>query len=117
MSAPVLVRPEALPSEFEARVVAAKYGDLRAYAKAVHNIEIEAYQEAWEEALNSLNRTIIICPPDTYKDLDIETPIPTPNGWRRMGDLKVGDTVFNEHGEPCEILGVSETFYGNSCYE
>ena len=67
MISPVLVRPEAPPSEFEARVVAAKYGDLRAYAKAVHNIEIEAYQEAWEEALNSLNRTIIICPPDTYK--------------------------------------------------
>lgn len=64
MAAPVLTRPT---SEFESRVVAARYGDLRSYAKAVHNIEIEEYQEAWEEALNTLNYTVIVCPPDTYK--------------------------------------------------
>src|SRR5438132_5981883 len=54
-------------SEFQARVVAAKHGGLREYAKAVHNLEIEDYQESWEEALNSYDRTIIVCPPDCYK--------------------------------------------------
>jgi len=63
-----LVRPqETSVNEHQARVLAAKYGGLREYAKAVHNIEIEEYQESWEEALNTLDRTIIVCPPDTYK--------------------------------------------------
>lgn len=48
-------------------MIGARYGDLRAYAKAVHNIEIEQYQESWEQALDSFDRTIIVCPPDTYK--------------------------------------------------
>src|SRR5436190_20128150 len=68
MVSPVLVNPPSTDvSEFQARVIAAKYGGLREYARAVHNIEIEDYQEAWEEALGSLDRTIIVCPPDTYK--------------------------------------------------
>lgn len=53
--------------EFQARVLAAKYGDLRAYAKAVHNIDIEAYQEAWEVHLEEEHEALIVCPPDTYK--------------------------------------------------
>ena len=34
------------------------------------------------------------------------TPIPTTHGWRFMGDLKVGDTVFDEEGRPTEVTGV-----------
>lgn len=30
--------------------------------------------------------------------LDPETPIPTPNGWRKMDDLQPGDQVFDEKG-------------------
>ena len=36
----------------------------------------------------------------------ISTPIPTPDGWKKMGDLKVGDKVFAENGSITEILGV-----------
>lgn len=53
--------------EFQARVLAAKYGGIREYAKAVHNIEIEEYQEAWEIHLEESHRAVIVCPPDTYK--------------------------------------------------
>lgn len=34
----------------------------------------------------------------------VETRVPTPVGWRRLGDLNVGDRVFDETGTPCEIL-------------
>lgn len=36
----------------------------------------------------------------------VSTPIPTPFGWRKMGDLKVCDKVFAEDGSITEILGV-----------
>lgn len=35
-----------------------------------------------------------------------DTPIPTPNGWTTIGDLKVGDYVFDRLGNPTKVLGV-----------
>lgn len=35
-----------------------------------------------------------------------DTMVPTPKGIRRLDSLKVGDKVFNLHGEPVKVLGV-----------
>ena len=35
-------------------------------------------------------------------------PIPTPDGWLLMGDLKVGDPVFGSDGRPCKVLAIFE---------
>ena len=37
-----------------------------------------------------------------------DTPIPTPDGWKKLGDIKVGDYVFDRHGEPTLVSGVFE---------
>ena len=36
----------------------------------------------------------------------LETPIETPLGQRKLGDLKVGDEVFGKDGKPTKITGV-----------
>ncbi len=36
----------------------------------------------------------------------ISTIIPTPNGLERMGNIKVGDYIFDRKGKPTEVLGV-----------
>lgn len=40
------------------------------------------------------------------KALTVSTRIPTPNGFRRAGSLKVGEEVFGSNGEPTRLLGV-----------
>lgn len=45
----------------------------------------------------------VFVPKKSGKMLDVETPIPTPNGWKRNGDLEAGDVVFDTHGKPCNI--------------
>jgi hypothetical protein len=35
------------------------------------------------------------------KGATLDTPIPTPSGWSTMGELNVGDKVFDEHGNIC----------------
>ena len=30
------------------------------------------------------------------KQVALDTPIPTPHGWTTMGEIKVGDSVFDE---------------------
>jgi len=51
----------------------------------------------------------------SYKDIDINEPVLTTTGFKKHGDLKVGDKVFSPTGKPIEIVGVSEIFY-NNCY-
>lgn len=51
------------------------------------------------------------------KSLSDATPIPSPDGWKTMGDLAVGDRVFDERGEPCDVLGVYPQPDGRECYE
>jgi phage terminase large subunit-like protein len=38
------------------------------------------------------------------KQLCVDTPIPTPSGWVRNGDLKGGDLVFDERGNVCSVV-------------
>jgi len=41
------------------------------------------------------------------KRLNIDTPIPTPDGWTTMGKLKIGDLVFDDRGQPTRVCYVS----------
>jgi hypothetical protein len=42
------------------------------------------------------------------KGLAEDTPLPTPDGWTTMGDLAVGDALFDERGQQCSVTFVSE---------
>lgn len=35
-----------------------------------------------------------------------DTLVPTPDGWRRLDQLNLGDYVFNLHGEPVKVLSI-----------
>lgn len=50
------------------------------------------------------------------KGLALDTPIPTPEGFKTMGDLAVGDTVYNALGEETNIIAKSEV-KELPCYE
>lgn len=42
-----------------------------------------------------------------WKGLALDTPIPTPFGWTTMGNIRVGDLVFDAAGEPTLVVGKS----------
>ncbi len=50
------------------------------------------------------------------KHLSLNTTIPTPMGCTTMGELKEGDQVFNEFGEPITVLQVHEIITDATCY-
>jgi replicative DNA helicase len=60
---------------------------------------------------------IIGARPATGKALALDTPIPTPSGWTTMGELEVGDEVFDEAGRPCRVLYTSPIFTDHRCFE
>jgi hypothetical protein len=51
------------------------------------------------------------------KALALDTPIATPDGWSTMGELHVGDRVFDERGEACTIVAATPVMIGRPCYE
>jgi deoxycytidine triphosphate deaminase len=51
------------------------------------------------------------------KALALDTPVPTPNGWRTMADLEAGDVVFDEAGAPTPIVAVTPPIIGRPCRE
>ena len=59
---------------------------------------------------------VFIDDPQDEEALHIDTPIPTPNGFVRMADIRAGDFVFDENGLPCKVLATSPTFYDRECY-
>ena len=51
------------------------------------------------------------------KALAIDTPIPTPGGWRLMGELRPGDQVFGQDGNPTAIIAATPAMLGRPCRE
>jgi deoxycytidine triphosphate deaminase len=51
------------------------------------------------------------------KALAIDTPIPTPIGWRAMGDLEPGEAVFDETGAPTTIVAATPPLIDRPCRE
>ena len=64
-----------------------------------------------------INRVVVKSASQVGKALDVETPIMTTTGWKRMGDLTINDQVFDENGNPVRILAVSEVWNDRPCYE
>jgi len=51
------------------------------------------------------------------KALALDTPVPTPLGWRTMGDLEPGDDVFDEGGAPTRVVAATPPMLGRPCRE
>lgn len=49
--------------------------------------------------------------------LALDTPLPTPNGWTTMGEVKAGDLLFDENGKPVEVVSTSPVFINRECYK
>jgi hypothetical protein len=60
---------------------------------------------------------VIVAGRQVGKDLALDTPIITTNGWKTMGELQIGDKVFDENREACDIIWASEVFTDHKCYK
>lgn len=59
------------------------------------------------EFFDSTNKVTLLCAANQIsKALDIETQIPTPNGFKKMGDIKIGDLVLGEDGLPTKVIDI-----------
>lgn len=76
----------------------------------------EPQKRAVEKIFNN-RRTIICASRQIGKRLALDTPVPTPNGWTTMGQLKAGDTIFDWNGNPTIVLYAHDILDDRNCYE
>lgn len=68
----------------------------------------EAVEAVYRQWADGIDRTAVVLPTGTGKAIAADTPIQTPDGLRRFGDIAVGDRVFGRDGAPTEVTAVYE---------
>lgn len=71
------------------------------YASALHEGQISALKPLYDKDIDII---FIAAARKFGKMLDLDTPILTPSGWVRNGDLKEGDIIYDEKGREQTIL-------------
>lgn len=77
------------------------------YANRLTNTIMNAPDEEDEKAIDAQA---------TFKGLALDTPILTDCGFKPMGEIKVGDVLYDRHFKPTAVTAKSETHY-NPCYK
>ena len=65
-----------------------------------------AVQELQNLEDGSLDELFVSMPPRVGKAQPLDAEILTPNGFVRMGDIKIGDYVMSPNGKPTKVVGV-----------
>src|SRR3712207_7801547 len=55
--------------------------------------------------------------PPLFRSLALDTPVPTPAGWRTMREVEIGDEVFDVGGVPTVVVDATEPLVGRPCRE
>ena len=94
---------------------------LRTYFSAIFYNPFASHHRAMIQAIYdrcySGGDKAIAAPRGDGKALAIDTSIPTPNGWRQMGELQPGDKVFGGDGKPCNVVAITDVMLDRPCYE
>lgn len=78
-----------------------------------HKILCDALDRMYE---GTCKRLMVFMPPRAGKALEVNTPIPTHDGWKEIGRLEVGDRIFDENGQVCSVVATSPIWKDRKLY-
>jgi replicative DNA helicase len=67
--------------------------------------------------LHSGQMVIVAARPAMGKALALDTPLPTPEGWTTMGEVAVGDLLYDAAGRPTRVVAATEVMHDRPCYQ
>lgn len=68
------------------------------------------------ESVSKNRRTVVPSCHSAGKALDLDTWLPTPNGWITMREINIGDQLFDENGKVCNVIAISDV-EERECYK
>ncbi|MGO1855240.1 MAG: DnaB-like helicase N-terminal domain-containing protein, partial [Microbacteriaceae bacterium] len=60
---------------------------------------------------------VVAARPAMGKALALDTPLPTPAGWTTMGEVQVGDELYDADGRPTRVVAATDVMSDRPCYE
>ncbi len=60
---------------------------------------------------------VVAARPAMGKALALDTPLPTPAGWTTMGEVQVGDQLYDAEGRPTTVVAATDVMTDRPCYE
>jgi intein/homing endonuclease len=96
---------------------AKKYIKIISVDEGVVPFNMYKFQEKLITRFHKNRFNICKLPRQSGKALALDTPIPTPEGWTTMGEIKVGDIILSPNGRPVSVTMKTETMYNHSCYK
>ncbi len=73
--------------------------------------------DALTNGLHAGQMVVIAARPAVGKALALDTPLPTPDGWTTMGEVRVGDYLIDASGKPTRVVAATGVLHGRPCYE
>jgi replicative DNA helicase len=67
--------------------------------------------------LHAGQMVVIAARPAMGKALALDTPLPTPDGWTTMGQVRVGDRLLGADGRPVTVLAATDVMTQRPCFE
>ena len=67
--------------------------------------------------LHSGQMIIVAARPAMGKALSLDTPLATPTGWTTMGEVEVGDELYDATGQPTRVVAATDVMVDRPCFE
>ena len=88
------------------------------YMPAPDECEPAPFHHEWsEQLLHGRKHFAVEAFRESGKALALDTEIPTPEGWKTIGDIHAGDWVYSFTGKPVLVLAESPIFEDRDCYK
>lgn len=86
------------------------------FAEKILGFRLWEQQKQMLRAIASHKRVAVRSGHKVSKLLAVDTEIPTPSGFKTMGELSVGDEIFDGNGEIARINAATPALFGETCY-
>ncbi|TQS24966.1 replicative DNA helicase [Microbispora sp. KK1-11] len=73
--------------------------------------------DALTNGLHPGQMIVVAARPAIGKALALDTPLPTPDGWTTMGEVRVGDHLIGADGRPTRVVAATDVMTDRPCYE
>lgn len=89
--------------------------------KGKHKIKLREYQKRMLKAFaypqDDKRHVVMLSSRQIGKALSLDTPIITPNGFSKVGDIKVGDVIYGRDGKKTNVTFVTDIMNNHDVYE
>ena len=70
------------------------------------------YKAGWDDTARF---RVAVCGRRFGKALALDTELASPDGWTTIGNVKIGDRLYDEHGKVCSVIFATEIMFGRPC--